>query len=235
MVESPVRIENRAQLISALSEASELEHGLTCWYLFAAFTMKTNSREDITDGQLKAVRRWKRTILDIATQEMLHLALASNLLTAIGAAPHLSRPNLPTSPRMYPPAFRLALTRFSEETLEQFIFVERPEGTTLDDGVGFTSNRRTYRPSRSSDIFASQQDYETVGHLYRGIEDGFRYLTEKYGEELLFVGSPGTQTSEYPRLPGLVAVTDLTSAVQAIQGIVEQGEGGDGGYQRRAC
>ena len=118
MVESPVRIENRTQLISVLSEASELEHGISCCYLFAAFSMKDSPHEDISDGQLEAVRRWKREIIAVGIQEMLHLALVSNLLTAIGAAPHLSRPNLPTNPQMYPPSFQLALNRFSEKTLE---------------------------------------------------------------------------------------------------------------------
>ena len=139
MVESPVRIETRTKLIYTLSEASELEHGLTCCYLFAAFSMKGHTSEGITDAQLKAVRRWKRVIIEVAVQEMLHLALASNLLTAVGAAPHLRRPNLPSSPRAYPPAFQLALKPFSEESLKHFIFLERPEG--------ITSERADLRPS----------------------------------------------------------------------------------------
>lgn len=228
MVESPVRIENRTQLISVLSEAAELEHGISCCYLFAAFSMKDGLHEDITDGQLEAVGRWKREINDIGIQEMLHLALVSNLLTAIGAAPHLGRPNLPTSPQMYPPSFQLALNRFSEETLKRFIFTERPEGIPPDHSVGFKSDGASYRRSGSSDIFPGHLDYETVGHLYRGIEDGFRYLTEKYGEDGLFVGFPGAQTTDYPKLPDLVPVTDLACAVQAIQKILEQGEGASG-------
>jgi len=43
--------------------------------------------------ELDAVRRWRRVISHVATQEMLHLALVQKLFAAIGAAPHLSRPN----------------------------------------------------------------------------------------------------------------------------------------------
>ena len=41
----PVRIENRAQLIYLLTEAAELEHGIMCSYMFAAFTMKQSASE----------------------------------------------------------------------------------------------------------------------------------------------------------------------------------------------
>ena len=114
MFESPVRIETRTKLVYTLSEASELEHGLSCCYLFAAFSLKKHTGEGITSAQLRAVRRWKRVIIEVAVQEMLHLALASNLLTAIGAAPHLRRPNLPSGEGAYPPAFELALVESQE-------------------------------------------------------------------------------------------------------------------------
>ena len=66
-----------------------------------------------------------------------------------------------------------------------------------------------------------------MGHLYRGIEQGFRRLVEKYAEhEDAFVGPPEAQaTSRYFWWPELVPVTDLASAQAAIETIVEQGEG----------
>ena len=45
MVDRPVRIENRAQLIYLLTEAAELEHGIMCCYLFAAFSIKGDVKE----------------------------------------------------------------------------------------------------------------------------------------------------------------------------------------------
>ena len=58
-MEAPVRIENRAQLIYLLTEAAELEHGIMCCYLFAAFSIKKDTNEGITEEQLAIVRRWR--------------------------------------------------------------------------------------------------------------------------------------------------------------------------------
>jgi Ferritin-like len=41
------------------------------------------------------VGRWRKTLTGIAIEEMLHLALVANVMTAIGAAPRLARPNFP--------------------------------------------------------------------------------------------------------------------------------------------
>jgi hypothetical protein len=79
-------------------------------------------------------------IVDVTKQEMLHLALATNLLTAIGAAPHLHRPNFPILSRWYPPGVQLALLRFGERALRHFIYLERPRGWTW-------TTRKASRPS----------------------------------------------------------------------------------------
>src|SRR5262249_58720360 len=93
--EAPFVIEHREALIYMLCEAAELEHGIMCQYLFAAFSLKKRAEEGLSDPELDATQRWRRSVMHIATQEMLHLALVHNILSAIGAAPHLARPNLP--------------------------------------------------------------------------------------------------------------------------------------------
>ena len=75
-MDAPVRIENRAQLIYLLTEAAELEHGIMCCYLFAAFSMKGDVKEGVTEEQLVLMRRWRKTIMQVALEEMLHLSLA---------------------------------------------------------------------------------------------------------------------------------------------------------------
>src|SRR5258708_36706051 len=110
-------------------EAAELEHTILCEYLFAAFTMKQRADEGLTAAQLEAVDRWRTVILTVAKQEMLHLTLVQNLLTAIGAAPHLSRPNLPTAAKHFPAGGVIALGPFGEAALQPFLFLGRPEGT----------------------------------------------------------------------------------------------------------
>ena len=224
-MDAPIRIENRAQLIYLLTEAAELEHGVMCCYLFAAFSIKRDVKEGITAEQLAVVRPWRGTILQIAIQEMVHMALACNILTATGGTPHIRRPNLPSSPRAYPPSFRLELIPFGRQSLENFIFIEKPEEIQPATGVGLP-----IQPLGSfSDIFSSERQYQTVGRLYRGIEDGLIYLAQKYGEQQLFLGPPKAQIADaFFSLPGLFPVTDLKSALAAIEGIVEQGEGARG-------
>lgn len=85
--EAPIVVEHREQLIFLLREAAELEHAIMCEYLFAAFTLKQRTDEGLTAEQLAAIDRWRKTVLEVAKQEMLHLALVQNLLTSIGAAP----------------------------------------------------------------------------------------------------------------------------------------------------
>src|SRR5437763_4179148 len=113
--EAPFVIEHREALISLLCEAAELEHGIMCQYLFAAFTLKQSKDEGLTEEQLAAANRWRKQVLHVATQEMLHLALVQNLLTAIGGPPHLVRPNLPQPAGHYPAGVQLALLPFGEQ------------------------------------------------------------------------------------------------------------------------
>ena len=110
-----------------LCQAAELEHGLMCQYLFAAFPLKQRAYEGLTPEELDAVTRWRRTIAHVATEEMLHLALVQNMLSAIGAGPHLTRPNLPAPAHRYPAGVNLTLVPFGEPALQHFIFLERPE------------------------------------------------------------------------------------------------------------
>ncbi len=228
-MDAPVRIENRAQLIYLLTEAAELEHGIMCCYLFAAFSMKRGVDEGISEEQLGFVRRWRRTILQISIEEMLHMCLACNLLTAVGGAPHLRRPNLPVSPKAYPPSFKLELAPFCRQSLENFIFIERPEDPEPAAGEGTSLGSPIPLPPKLSDIFSSAREYQSQGRLYHGIEDGLQYLSQKYGEDRLFLGPPRAQIAgSYFTLPGLDPVTDLTTAEAALQGIIVQGEGGRG-------
>jgi Ferritin-like len=126
--EAPFVIEHREALIYMLCEAAELEHGIMCQYLFAAFSLKQREGEGLTRSELAAVTRWRTAISHVATEEMLHLALVHNLLSAIGAAPHFGRPNLPAPAHHYPAGVNLTLVPFGEVALQHFIFLERPEG-----------------------------------------------------------------------------------------------------------
>src|SRR5919112_6222302 len=134
--EAPFVIEHREALIYMLCQAAELEHGIMCQYLFAAFSLKQHADEGLTAEELEAVTRWRRTIAHVATEEMLHLALVQNVLSAIGAAPHLTRPNLPAPAHHYPAGVNLTLVPFGERALQHCMFLERPEGIALEGAEG---------------------------------------------------------------------------------------------------
>jgi CDGSH-type Zn-finger protein/truncated hemoglobin YjbI len=232
--EAPFVIEHREALIYMLCEAAELEHGIMCQYLFAAFSLKQREDEGLTAQELETVTRWRSVIAHVATEEMLHLALVHNLLSAIGAAPHLGRPNLPAPAHHYPAGVNLMLVPFGEPAVQHFMFLERPEGMALKGAKGIDAPVHDAAPLMAErDIVPQPQDFATVGHLYRSIEAGFAHLAEKFGERNLFVGPPRAQaTSDDFHWPELVTVTDLESAQRAIDTILEQGEGARGDWEK---
>jgi Ferritin-like len=231
--EAPFVIEHREALIYMLCEAAELEHGIMCQYLFAAFSLKQRADEGLTPEELEAVTRWRRTIAHVATEEMLHLALVQNVLSAIGMAPHLTRPNLPAPAHHYPAGVTLTLVPFGERALQHFIFLERPEGMALEGAEGIDAPVHEAVPLMAAgDIVPQLQDFATIGHLYRSIEHGLAHLADKFGDRHLFVGPPRAQaTSAHFRWPELVAVTDRASAQRALDTILEQGEGARGHWE----
>ena len=128
MTERELVVENREHLWSLLIEAAQLEHLIMCQYLYASFSLKTDPDEGLTAGQAEAVGRWRKTLTGIAIEEMLHLALVMNVMTAIGAAPSLSRPNFPRHSEFLPPGVEFALLPFGADALTHFLYLERPEG-----------------------------------------------------------------------------------------------------------
>jgi Ferritin-like len=229
-VEPVLMVDTREELVYLLGQACEIEHGLMCEYLYAQFSLKRGPDEGLTEGQLARVQAWEAALISVIKQEMLHLALATKILTAIGTAPHFERPNFPILSRWYPEGVQIALVPFSERALRHFIYLERPEGMALDDAAGFAAARHT-QPLTAGDaaLVAMTQQWQTAGHLYRGIEAGLVSLCARHGEDAVFIGPARAQAvTEIFEWPELIAVTYLASAGRAIETIVEQGEGARG-------
>ena len=227
-------LQHREALVWTLGKAAALEQLVMCQYLYAAFGLKDREDDGLTPEQLSATRRWRRELIHIAEQEMLHLALVQNLLTAVGAAPALGRPNFPLPPQAYPAGIRLALLPFEEQSLRHFIHLERPDGLDLGnlDLVAAVEQAAPLAPASEDEINPRLQDFATIGELYRAIELGFDRLTERLGEPRLFLGPQGAQAeARHFRFHELVPVVDLASAHSAIDIIVEQGEGARGEWR----
>lgn len=227
-------LEHREAMVYTLGKAAELEHLIMVQYLFAAFSLKQRVEEGVTPETLAAIQRWRKTLLEISEQEMLHLALVQNLLTAVGAAPRLARPNFPMPAYAYPAGVRIELVPFGEAALRHFAFLERPDGMAVDDAEGFEAIAQAVPlpHDEHDEIVPHLQEFDTIGQLYRSIASGLEHLAGRLGTERLFVGPPDAQaTEEHFRWPELVPVTDLASAKQAIDTIVEQGEGARGEWK----
>jgi Ferritin-like len=227
-------LQHREALVYTLSKAAALEHLVMAQYLYAAFSMKDREDDGLPPDQLAAVRRWRKTILQIAEQEMLHLALVENVLTAIGAAPVFGRPNFPLPPHAYPAGIQMALLPFGETSLRHFAYLERPEGMDMADVEEFEALEKAVPlPAADEDEIGPRlQDFETIGNLYRAVEVGIGTLADRLGEATLFLGPPNAQaTGEHFRWDELIAVTDVASARRAVGTIVEQGEGARGEWR----
>jgi len=230
--ERPIVIENRKELTYLLCLAAELEHGLMCEYLYAAFSLKQSAGPGVTPTQLEAVEGWRQVILGVAKEEMLHWALVNNLLTAVGSAPYVSRPHLSGRMAGYPAGVQLALLPFGERALRHFVYLERPEGVELDDAEGFEHGGPALPTVHPDDLVPAPQEFATVSHLYRSIEAGLGNLAAGIGEKRLFIGPPRAQATPTAfRWPDLIPVADLAAARRVIGRIVEQGEGARGDWR----
>lgn len=226
-------IETREHLLGMLAEAAEIEHNLMCCYLYAAFSMKQDVDEGLSEDELGAVRSWRRTVLDVAIEEMAHLTMVGNIMAAIGGTPHFGRQNFPIAAGYHPSGIVVKLAPFNAATLDHFIYLERPDGVEIADGAGFEAPVKYERGQIAGRIMPSAQDYDTVGELYAAIADGLRHLSEMLGEKALFVGRPELQIGpDVSDLRGIVRVRCLKTALEAIEAIVVQGEGAPEGSRQ---
>jgi len=221
---------DRSQLISLLTDAAALEHSLCCQYLFAAFSLKQDTAEGLSEEQLTSVVGWERLILSVARQEMEHLGLVINLLSALGGAPQLLHPAFPYATHLF--GGEMALEAFSADTVKKFICFERPEHIQPADAF-----------CRAQPALAEGVAYGTVGELYALIRTTLKEAAA--GPEPLFIGPLAAQVgggvlgTDFPRLGALGGgydvymspVTDLASAMAALDRIVEQGEGSPGDHE----
>jgi CDGSH-type Zn-finger protein/uncharacterized Fe-S cluster protein YjdI len=216
----------REHVIGALYEAAELEHNLMCTYLYAAFSLKDGASDGLVAEEAAAVKRWRQVLLSVAIEEMGHLAAVWNITSALGASPRIGRTNFPLDPGYLPARVVVKLAPFNAETLQHFIFLERPHGSSEQDGAGFAYERDYVRGGSGARLTPMGCDYDTVGIFYATLGESLRALVERYGEAQAFGGDPGLQLSpEEVNLAGARRVVCLKTALAAFDAIVAQGEG----------
>ncbi|GFZ97119.1 ferritin-like domain-containing protein [Dyella caseinilytica] len=234
-------VPSREQTLHALYEAAELEHCLMCTYLYAAFSLKSSIDEGLTSTQLDAVTRWRQSILQVATEEMGHLMAVWNITVALGGAPRVGRSNFPLDPGYLPAGVVVKLAPFNMATLQHFVYLERPAGSTEPDGDGFAPEHVFVRGVAGPRLTPMGMDYETVGAFYEKLSNALRLLAEAHGESGAMCGDASLQlSSEDVALPGTKRVICLKTALAAFDAIVTQGEGAqqntaDSHYQKFAA
>ena len=195
---SPIApVVTREELFFLLERAAELEHGLACVYLFAAYSLKNDASEGgLSEAEARMVRDWKRRLAQVAVEEMLHLAQVANMLTAIGASGRFERSNFPLPPSAFPFGLQLTLEPFSRETIERFVCYEMPSAGVLSAELEevYASIRARVLAARESSTESSgggsapiridgveggtggesfEVDFRTVGEFYHKIRTGF--------------------------------------------------------------
>ena len=231
---------SREQALHSLYEAAELEHCLMCTYLYAAFSLKSSLEEGLTPDQLSAVNRWRRTIVQVAIEEMGHLTSVWNITVALGGAPRVGRSNFPLDPGYLPAGVVVKLAPFNMATLQHFIYLERPADSTEPDGEGFAPERTFVRGVDGPRLTPMGMDYDTVGTFYEKLSEGMRKLAQTHGEAGALCGDPALQLSGADvGLPGAKRVICSKTALAAFNAIITQGEGAqhdskDSHYQKFA-
>jgi CDGSH-type Zn-finger protein/uncharacterized Fe-S cluster protein YjdI len=230
-------LSQREILINLLYEAAELEHNLMCTYLYAAFSLKDGEGEGLNPEEAAAVRRWQQQLLSVAIDEMGHLVAVWNITSALGGSPRVGRANFPLDPGYLPASITVKLAPFNAETLQHFIFLERPRESTEPDGAGFPSERYV-RGTERPHLTPMGRDYDTVGHFYAWLGEGLATFVAHHGEAVAFDGDRALQLSQAEAsLAGCKPVICLKTALAAFTAIIEQGEGAprdslDSHYQR---
>lgn len=165
-------------------------------------------------------------IRSVMMEEMLHLSLAGNLLSAIGGKTEFTADNIPNYPVLLKfdgigfkdREFEVDLGPFSPRNVEIFTQIELPEGWR-DDRNQVKEKAELTVPGY------------TIGEFYEKILHRLGHLCEAYGEKAVFSGDPTLQLNVNHYWAGggrPVVISDLVSAKKAIDVIVTQGEGTPG-------
>ena len=111
-------LEPRDEAVFLLTAAAEVEHALMVQYLFAAYSVRVHEDSPAT------LRQIQELLIQIAREEMGHLATVQNLLLLIGGPLNFGREHSPYASEIYP--FRFKLEPVSLDSLAKYVVAESP-------------------------------------------------------------------------------------------------------------
>jgi hypothetical protein len=211
-LDNPVYMDpgDRNQLMIALQMAIELEHSTIPPYLTALYSIKPNANREAA-----------ALIRSVVVEEMLHMALACNILISIGGSPSIGQPGfIPLYPGALPGGVRpdlvVGLKRASIEQIRDcFMNIEMPE-EMLKERLRRLAPRRGTTPTA---------DY-TIGWFYDQIIASLNLLSGIPVEDGgIAFGNADRQVSDWNGPGTLYVINSLQDALSAIDEIKSQGEG----------
>ena len=203
-----------------LIQAMKIEHATLPPYITALYSLKPGT--NIEAFQI---------LRSVAVEEMLHLTLAANVFNAVGGdiKKTLTAPDfVPEYPAYLPTGetdFTVSVGKFSQETVETFLQIERAKEVEEDKPLVGPRTQSTCLPSIHNRD--PQYSFYSIGLFYAEIIRGLNALYREMRDDL-FCGDPQRQiTPEYyfDGAGDIIPVTDLRSAIRALRVIQEQGEG----------
>ena len=179
----------------SLQNAIELEHATIPVYLYALYSLDA----DLNAGIVQILE-------SVVVEEMLHMTLAANVLSALGGSPRIDRPGfIPTYPGPLPGGVQsdltVSLAPFSLQQLDTFLQIEEPEHPLTIKAAALPAGTIT------------------IGDFYHAISDAIAVLGPG-----AFVNPPRNQVGP-DLMRESVVVIDVPTAQRAIRTIIDQGEG----------
>ena len=198
----------RKELFERLQTAAELEMATIPPYLTALLSIKGITNRGAAEN-----------IRSVMTEEMLHLALVSNVMSSIGGSLRLTGEHIPRYPLQLKfqgrtfgdRQFEVDLAPFTKLTVETFMAIEQPRAPK----AALLDFQKITIPEYTIGEF-----YDRIVALLEALDDG--------KGPPLFVGDPSVQISEdyYWSAGGKpVVVKDIGSAKAALHIVIQQGEG----------
>ncbi len=111
-------LEPRDEAIFLLTAAAEIEHALMVQYLYAAYSVR------VADPDRTELETVQNRLLQVAREEMGHLATVQNLLHLVGGPLNFHREHSPYSSAIYP--FRFTLEPLTLDSLAKYVIAESP-------------------------------------------------------------------------------------------------------------
>lgn len=249
---------NKENFPQAIQQAIEIEIATIPVYLYTYYSINRNPDQGALEKQIIAdlvasgksqkeaetmatelsadimvyANRAGALIMSVVIEEMLHMALSSNIKQATVGQPDLLYKTPTTWPAYLPghvPEFPINRSKLSFRSLYTFLQIESPD--------------KLKEPGSKILLAAKPIDYTTIGEFYKQIEEYLDGSDVKYHPERpQLIPGKGYYTSNtidtiyYNRehkpvftnaddSGDLIYVTDSKSAIKAMETIVEQGEG----------